>query len=244
MKIAVCDDETAELSRMTDMLDEYMLARNMDFEIFSFQSSAELISRIQNRIHFDLLILDIMLPALNGMDAAREIREYDKNVKIIFLTSSPEFAVESYSVGAYYYALKPLEKDKLFSLLDGVLLEIDKQAQEYLIVKCKNGIQRLPFNSLIYCEIVNKTILYYLLNGTVLESTGKLAEFEAVLLKYPRFLKPHRSFVINLDFVKSLNKGEILLENGASVPVPRGKFNEIKQAILNYSFSPSAGGLL
>ena len=244
MKIAVCDDETAELSNLTTLLNEYKLARNIDFLFFAFQSPIELISQIQNRIHYDILILDIVMPAISGIDAAKEIREYDKNVKIIFLTSSPEFAVASYSVNAYYYALKPIWRDKFFSLFDGVLLEIDKQDKECLIVKSKNGITRIPFNSFEYCEIINKTIRYFLSNGTTLESSGSMTELETVLLKYPRFLKPHRSFVVNMDFVKSLNKTEILLENDAKIPIPRGKYNEIKLAFLNYSFSSSASGII
>lgn len=244
MKIAVCDDETTELLHVTSLLNEYKLAKNIDLFIFAFQSPVELIRQIESRIHYDILILDIMMPSLCGMDAAKEIREYDKNVKIIFLTSSPEFAVDAYSVNAYNYLLKPFLKDKFFSLLDGVLLEIHTHAKECLIVKCKNGITRFPINSLEYCEIINKTILYYLSNGTVLESFASMIKLEAELLKYPSFLKPHRSFVVNMDFIKSLNTKEILLENGAKVPVPRGKYNEIKQAFINYSFNLSTGGLL
>lgn len=242
MKIAVCDDETAELCHITSLLNEYMLEKSIDFAVYAFQSPVELICQIQNKIHYDILILDIMMPAIGGIDAAKEIREYDKNVKIIFLTSSPEFAVDSYSVGAYYYSLKPIWREKLFSLLDGVILEIDKQDKECLIVKCKNGITRIPINSLEYCEIVNKTIMYYLSNATALESIGSMTELETTLLKYSRFLKPHRSFVVNINFIKSLNMGEILMENGSKIPVPRGKYNVIKQAFLEFSFNPSAGG--
>lgn len=244
MKIGVCDDEALELSHFSFLLSEYKKDKNIDFTISTFQNPLDLINEIQNKMHYDILILDIIMPTLNGIDVAKEIREHDKNVRIIFLTSSPEFALESYSVGAYYYCLKPIWKDKLFSLLDGVLLEMDKRESEYLIVQCKNGLTRITFNSLVYCEIINKTILYYLSNGTTLERYGTMTELETVLLKYPRFLKPHRSFIINMDFIKSLNSGEILIGNGFKITIPRGKYNEIKKIYLNYSFNFSPCDLI
>jgi len=241
MKIAICDDESIELSRLRSLLYKYKLAKSVDFSIFTFQSSVELISNIQNGVRFNILFLDIIMPVLNGMDLANEIREYDKTVKIIFLTSSPDFAVDSYSVNAYYYFLKPVSKDRMFFMLDELFLNFTKHDKECLIVKYKNRFTSIPLNTLEYCEVINKTIIYHVHKKGFIESVGSIANLEAELLLYPRFIKPHRSYVINLDFVKSISIKEIILISDKIIPISRAKCNEIKQAFLEYSCTNPTG---
>ena len=98
------------------------------------------------------------MPGENGIDTAREIRRYDQSVKIIFLTSSAEFAVESYTVGAYFYQLKPIWKDSFFRLTDAVLAECRKRTQHSLILRCKSGVTRITLDSLEYCEVQGRTL--------------------------------------------------------------------------------------
>ena len=102
LKIAFCDDETAEIAQLEELLEEYAAARGQEFVHTSYQSSVELMADIEKGERFDIMLLDILMPGENGMTAAREVREHDTNVKIIFLTASPEFAVESYAVDAWY----------------------------------------------------------------------------------------------------------------------------------------------
>ena len=108
IKIAFCDDDMEVLHQMNELLDRYRVERNEDITYVAFQSPFELLTEIEKGIRPDILFLDVVMPGQNGMDVAKEIRQYDTNMKIIFLTSSPEFAVESYSVGAYFYQLKPI----------------------------------------------------------------------------------------------------------------------------------------
>ena len=102
IKIAFCDDDMEVLHQMNELLDRYRVERNEDITYAAFQSPFELLTEIEKGIRPDILFLDVVMPGQNGMDVAKEIRQYDTNMKIIFLTSSPEFAVESYSVGAYF----------------------------------------------------------------------------------------------------------------------------------------------
>ena len=105
---------------MNELLDCYRVERNEDITYAAFQSPFELLTEIEKGIRPDILFLDVVMPGQNGMDVAKEIRQYDTNMKIIFLTSSPEFAVESYSVGAYFYQLKPIWEESFFRLMDAV----------------------------------------------------------------------------------------------------------------------------
>lgn len=120
IKIAFCDDDMEVLHQMNELLDRYRVERNEDITYAAFQSPFELLTEIEKGIRPDILFLDVVMPGQNGMDVAKEIRQYDTNMKIIFLTSSPEFAVESYSVGAYFYQLKPIWEESFFRLMDAV----------------------------------------------------------------------------------------------------------------------------
>lgn len=113
--------------------------------------------RSKKGTRYDILFLDVIMPAENGITAAKEIRQYDNVVKIIFLTSSAEFAVESYVVGAYFYQLKPIWEDSFFRLTDSVIAECRRADQRSLILRCKTGISRIDLDQLLYCEVLGRT---------------------------------------------------------------------------------------
>ena len=145
----------------------YMIAkRGVQLELFSYTKPMELLADIEAGVRFDVLFLDVLMPGINGINAAREIRQYDTAVQIIFVTSSSEFAVQSYVVGAYYYQLKPIWKDSFFRLTDAVLAECRKRTQHSLILRCKSGVTRITLDSLEYCEVQGRTLVFHLLDGT------------------------------------------------------------------------------
>lgn len=176
------------------------------------------------------------MPGETGISAAAEIRNYDSNVKIIFLTSSAEFAVQSYTVEAYFYQLKPLWKDSFFRLMDSVLLTCEKEHTNSVILRCRSGITKLELKQLEYCEVLHRTLFIHLTNGKVLESVGSLDELHRQLASYGGFCRPHRSYIINLEHVKQLSYRGITMSSLAEIPIPRGKYNEIKEAYLEYAF--------
>ena len=101
-RIAFCDDDAALLHQMQDFLEQYRALRGVQLELFPYTKPMELLADIEAGVRFDVLFLDVLMPGINGINAAREIRQYDTAVQIIFVTSSSEFAVQSYVVGAYY----------------------------------------------------------------------------------------------------------------------------------------------
>ena len=114
LKIAFCDDDLEILKELGILLDKYKKERDEDLTYTVFQSPLELLAAIEKGFSFDISFLDILMPGENGIETAKEIRQYDNNMKIIFLTSSPEFAVQSYTVGAYFYQVKASLGGKLF----------------------------------------------------------------------------------------------------------------------------------
>lgn len=234
LKIAICDDAVSELSNIVSILDAYR-ERNPSRDAFTyttFDNPFALLAAVEGSNAYDMILLDIVMPGMSGIDAAREIRTRDKAVKIIFLTTSPEFAVDSYAVDAFYYALKPIRKDKLFPILDKACADIRKQDESGILVKCKTGLTRIPLHMLQYTEISGRTISYHLINGTVLEEIGAMAKLEQVLLAYPQFAKPHRAFIVNLDCIDILTLREVKLNSNAAVPVARGIYADFKARYL------------
>lgn len=121
MYIAVCDDQAEELSALTALLDQWQAERHFPLRYHTFRSAAGMLDAAQ-RERFSLYLLDVMMPGIDGMDAAREIRTFDDAADIVFLTSSPGFAYESYGVRALEYLLKPISGGLLFPVLDKLML--------------------------------------------------------------------------------------------------------------------------
>ena len=234
MKIAVCDDDSRELDRISSFIDTYMRERNVPLTYITFQSATELISHV-NKGEYSILLLDIMMPGINGMQAAHEIRAFDAEVKIVFLTSSPEFAVESYAVKAYDYILKPVSKDKLFSLLNAAIAE-DKKPMEGLTIKTQSGMTRILFSNLAYIEVMNKKLYFNLADGSVREVHSSLTDFEDKLLDHSEFVKVHRSYIVNLWQVCELGQNELITNTGKIVPVSRLLYGKVREAYMKHMF--------
>jgi len=237
IKIAFCDDDMEVLHQMNELLDRYRVERNEDITYVAFQSPFELLTEIEKGIRPDILFLDVVMPGQNGMDVAKEIRQYDTNMKIIFLTSSPEFAVESYSVGAYFYQLKPIWEESFFRLMDAVLAECEKKKKNSLILRSKDGITRINLQQLEYCEVLGRKLLFHLENGAVLESAGSLDDLAGQLMQYSNFFRPHRSFLVNMEYIQNISSRSIKMVNDAEIPIPHGKCSEIKNTYMEYAFN-------
>ena len=235
VKIAFCDDDPAILQQMGSLLERYCTKRGTEITPVTFTSSLELLTEMEKGSKFDILFLDILMPGEDGMRTAEEIRSFDRNVKIIFLTSSSEYAVESYAVEAFYYQLKPVSQEDFFRLMDSVLLKCQKERTESLLFNCKNGITRVEPRSLEYCEVIHRTLYIHLTNGTVLECIGTIEQLQQQMSAFGCFLRPHRSYLINLQYVKHLSFRSVVMPS-AEIPIPRGKYQEVKDAYLRFAF--------
>lgn len=236
IKIAFCDDDCSVLNSLHELLVLYRAKKNDNIDDYTFHNPLDLIAEIERGTRFDILFLDVLMPGENGIDAATEIRNYDKNTKIIFLTSSTEFAVQSYTVNAFYYQLKPICTESFFRLMDSVLSQCQKDQATSLILHCKTGITRIEPAQLEYCEVIHQTLFLHLTSGKVLECTGSLNELCRQLVPYGSFLRPHRSYLVNLEYIQNLSYRAITMSSLAEIPIPRGKYNEIKNAFLEYAF--------
>lgn len=236
IKVAFCDDDMSVLNELKELLDQYRTKYNQEIEYVAFHSSLELLAEIEKGVRYDILFLDVIMPNENGIGIAKEIRQYDNVIKIIFLTSSSEFAVQSYTVGAYFYQMKPIWEENFFRLMDAAISECRREQQNSLILRCKSGISRIELGRLEYCEVLGRTLLFYMENGNVLKSTGSMDKLYGQLLQYENFIRPHRSFLINMEYIREISYKAITMENLTKIPIPHGKCSEIKNLYLEYAF--------
>ncbi len=205
LQIAICDDNIDELSNMVQLINLYRASKNLSCEYAVFLNGFDLIATLEKGKHFDIYCLDIIMPGFMGIDVAKEIRGFDKTAPILFFTSSPEFALESYSVKAINYVVKPISKEKIFFTFDEMLEHMEtKKEENALIVKSNEGIQKVLIANLTFAEVIGRNVLYHLSSGRVVESTESFTSVCKNLLKYECFIKPHRSYLVNMQYVDTI----------------------------------------
>lgn len=234
MKIAICDDDSQELERISSLIAAYRQEMKVSLTYKAFQSATELLSTMSSG-DYDILLLDILMPGISGMQAAHEIRTFDAGVRIIFLTSSPEFALESYAVKAYNYILKPASRHKLFPILEALYAE-EQKPQEGFTVKTQAGVARILFSKLAFVEVMNKKLYFHLADGSMQEVASTLAAFEEQLLTRPEFVKVHRSYIVNLWQVGELASKELVTHAGKTVPISRLLYGKVREAYMEHLF--------
>lgn len=242
-RIAFCDDNESVLNELTFLLEKYCHDTQTQIEYAVYTSSFDLTYDLDSRKdkQFDILFLDVLMPLQNGISVAKEIRSHNKDIKIIFLTTSSEFAVQSYTVNAFYYQMKPISEKTFFILMDSVLKECEKDKSSSLLLNCKSGITRIKLSELEYCEVTGRTLNFHLYGGTVLQGNGRMDSLWQTLCEQERFIRPHRSFIVNMDFIQNISSGGILLTSLVKIPIPRGKYTEAKNAYLNFAFKNYGG---
>jgi len=238
LRIAVCDDDVRELEDTHRMISEYSKQHDkLDITIRKFPSSYDLMDCIDAGIHFDIYFLDIIMPHMNGIDVGVEIRKNDENCFIIYLTTSPEFALKSYQVSAFQYLLKPVNEDKLFRVLEDVGKRDEYESSRRISVKTKDAAHYIPLHRIIYAEYLSHRVVYHLTNDEIITgsvSREPFGELIKPLLNDPRFISCHVSFVVNMYCIESISQKDFCLTGGQSVPISARGYAQTKKQYLDF----------
>lgn len=235
MYIAVCEDQIEELKLFLDLLSRWQTQRQTAMRVKSFRSGAQLLEAAE-REAFTLYFLDVMMPGMDGIAAAREIRGFDDIADIIFLTSYPNFAYESYSVRALDYLLKPVRAELLFPILDRISLR-EQKPQEGLTLKSGSTLIRVLFSQLAYVEVSGKHLYFNMTDGSVHEVSGKLKEYECQLLSRPEFMQTHRSYIVNMLQAAEFSQTGVRTFSGKNIPVSRLLHSKLQKEYINLLFN-------
>jgi len=220
LRIAVCDDEERCRADTKRMLESWSTAASSQLHIDCFNNGDTLI-RESDAARYDIIFLDIVMPLLNGMETAKELRDRDKTVKIIFLTSSPEFALESYSVKATDYCIKPVAYDRLKEVMDNCAT-FNLQEPENMTLKTVGGYQKIYLHDIEYIEAQNKRVIFFLKPDKVVEVIQPLYTFETQLSDSKGFFKCYRSYLVYIPNVDYFSNTEIKTKSGRHIPIARG----------------------
>lgn len=234
MRIAICDDDTIFLSKTVELI-KHWKNKPVDLVIQTFDNGDHLI-HMQSKDPFDIIILDIVMPMMNGIEVANEIRTFDNHVKIVFLTTSKEFAIDSYSVKASNYLLKPVQPEKLYLVLDE-LVSTYKKESHFITIKGLNATYRVQLMDIEYLESQNKHVRVHLVDGHSLVSTTPLYTFEEEFKSYAYFFKCHRSYIINLYCVSSFTPKDILMRSNESIPISRNIRKSFEETYFSVIFT-------
>ncbi len=234
LKIAVCDDDTFFLGQAEHAVKRWAEEQDLTVELQLFDNGDSLLT-VSRTEQFDVLLLDIMMPLFNGMELAYVIRETNTAVKIVFLTSSPEFAVESYDVKASGYLLKPLQYEKLCSVLDDCKAPQDEESP-HIIAKIPQGYHKIYLSEIECLEAQNKKTIFHLCSGKVQDALGTFSNYAKPLTIENGFFKCHRSYIVSIPQVDHFNTAQIRTRSGMQVPIARGYGKEFKEVYFAYMF--------
>ena len=240
--IAICDDSKQERQILAVLFKRYQELHVTPLQIHIFQNGFSLLDAIDQGKRFDITILDILMPGENGIEIARNIRASGADTEIIFLTSSPEYAVDSYEVKAQNYLLKPVTEEKFFASIDSILAELDeKDTASFIIYTTEKQYSRIRVSSLVYGEVTHRTITLHLADQTMISAVMTFTEFQDILKAYPDFIYPHRSYAVNMNYIQYVTKSDIILTDGQKIPLSRNNYMKISEQFLNFAYTNSFG---
>jgi DNA-binding LytR/AlgR family response regulator len=184
----------------------------------------------ENKKH-DILLLDIEMSGQNGMELAREIRQSDTKLTIIFITGYVDYISEGYDVGALHYLMKPIKEDKFYEVLEKALSGL-RQISRTIVFPKTGGDIKIKADDIIYAEVLSHTVILHLANGKE-EFQMRISDMEKLL--GDGFFKCHRSFIVSLKYVRRVTKTAMILENGNEIPLSRNLYDAANQAFIKYN---------
>ncbi len=230
MRFAVCDDEEKFRVQARDMIDK--LAGSLDVIVDVYEDGRALLDAFDKN-PYDVLFLDIEMPAMDGITLARKLRERSDNIYIVFLTGHVEYALEGYEVNALRYLTKPVQEDKLREVIRFVM---DKNTSKRQVMIKEDGEEMLlNVADIIYLEAQNQYVMIYTTEGEHLIRYN-ISDFEEKL-KNDGFFRCHRGYLVSLAKVKKLVKSDVLMEGpdgDISIPVSRSNVKPLKEALYSY----------
>lgn len=235
IKIALCDDNAEDLSVVKQFLLEYKQTSSCTFEIYEFSHPDELLTATES-CHFSLYLLDIIMPMVNGIQVARELRWNDKYSPVVFITSEKSFALDAFDVNAVNYLLKPLDRDRFFSVMDGIFSTLKEEGKN-IAIKMKSGLKTVSLEDVAYLEYSNHCVIFHMCTGDDFSTVTQRISFEEFIqtnIGGGIFGRCHESFLVNLAFIDVLSKAEIELRNGSRIPVSKSRYSEIQKSYLDY----------
>lgn len=241
MKFAICDDDIQYRDVLREAVGEYVVRRediNISFTVFS--CAEDLLESAARIGGFDVYLLDISMPGINGIDLGVQLRKSGYDGRIIYLSASSEYAVDSFRAKPFNYLLKPVEKETLFAALDEAAASVASVKEKSVIVRTREGSVRVNFDSILWAELSRRVIVYHLTGGKTVESVQIRTTFsEAVqeFLSDDRFILCGASIMANLHHITLVEKDSLVFKDTYKVYLPRKACSEVRSAWCDFWFN-------
>lgn len=227
-KVAIVDDSSSDTEYIAGLAGRWAEAAGHTAHISLFPSGEAFLFQYEEEPDFDVLLLDIEMGELNGIDLAKRIRQENGAVQIVFITGYPDFIGEGYEVAALHYLMKPISYEKLCGVLDRAAANLGK-TEKRLCVTYDRSTDFVPLSRLLYVEAQKQYVLIH-----TFDKTYKMKQSFADTLKEldAYFFRCQRSFCVNLCHVMRINSSSVLLKNGEEIPISRGMAEKIGKEII------------
>lgn len=229
MRIAIVDDEKSIRLMMKEYIERFQEESGIAMDITMFCSGVELLENYKKI--FDIIIFDVDMPGLNGMETAKKVREQDNNVTIIFITNMAQYAINGYEVDAVDYIIKPISYYDFSMKFHRTVAKASQKKDHIIMIDTAAGCRRLKVASITYVEIISH-YLYFHTEKDVYKVRGSMKEWEGELKSYG-FARTHKSYLVNMKFIEEI-KTKDLMVNGEQIPLGRGYKDELFQNYMQY----------
>ena len=228
-RFAVCDDSSADRAYVTALIEAWGCSRDILLQIEDYPSAEAFLFAYEGNEAVDVLFLDIEMGDMSGVELAKRLRQMGAGLQIVFLTGYMEYIAEGYDVEALHYLIKPVAQEKLGAVLERAVERL-KTRENVLLLSLSDGVVRLPLYEIRYLEVMKNYVTLhaveeYSVKRSLSELTKELDE---------SFYRIHRSYIVNLRFVKRITRTEVTLKDGAALPLSRKLYDGLNQALIKY----------
>ncbi|MCR2025980.1 LytR/AlgR family response regulator transcription factor [Anaerotruncus colihominis] len=230
IKFAICDDEPIMVQEISNQLSQYMDGRKItSYSVTNFSNGYAL---LESNCNFDIVFLDIQMDNLDGIETAKILRQQRNHSLLIFVTVLKEYVFNAFEVEAYDYLLKPLDSNQFERTMDRAVSTLAQRADKSIVIQRGSSCDVVPLAQIVYCEVQGRKIYVHQSDGKIIDYYDNLENFERQMDR--RFFRCHRSYLVNLDYIRGCDTGLVTLSLGAQIPVSRLRERDLTQALLRY----------
>ncbi len=230
MRLAICDDESSQIIYLKELINIW--SKNCDeiIQVQAYESAEAFLFAYAENKDFDILLLDIQMKNMNGLDLAREIRKDNETLQIIFITGFSDYAAEGYDVSALHYLMKPVNEQKFMDVLGKAAARLQTPRRAILFKKGSENI-RILADDIYYAEAFSHYVTLHIKGGE--ESFNmRISDMEKLLGE--GFFRCHRSYIVGMKHVRRVSRTAMVLDTGKEIPLSRGLYDAANQTFIKY----------
>lgn len=230
LKIAIVDDSALQREHLTKLVDAWSERNHQLVSLSDYPSADAFLFAYEEEADIDILLLDVEMPGMNGVELAKTIRKTNSTLQIVFVTAYYEYFSDGFDVSALHYLIKPIAPEKLWPVLDKAVENLAYRLRSVLISTAEGDV-KVPLGDILYVEAQNVHLLIH--------TPGKVFRTRMTLLAMSReldetFFKIHRSFIVSLKYIQRISRTDVTMINGDILPLSRGSYDAVHAALIRY----------